>query len=171
MKQNAEGRSKFGSEINRLGFKINQFDLTYQENFLYQGSVYLGESSKEATVIFDTGSDWLIVNGKGCKSCYGSLYDPSTSDYFVPPDPLKRKTKKRYGTFVTVEGVTVADQVCLSPRNACVDPLQFFFVLDQVGMPLGTDGIMGLAMGNTPSGKFNMPQDFIIGISLLKELR
>lgn len=133
--------------------------------------MYLGESSKETKVIFDTGSDWLIVNGKGCKSCFGNLYDPSTSDYFVPPDALKGRTKKRYGTFVTVEGVIVKDQVCLSPRNVCVDPLEFFFVLDQVGMPLGADGIMGLAMGQTPSGRFNMPKDFNIGISLLTDLR
>ena len=37
----------------------------------------MGIDEELMNVVFDTGSDWLAVEGKGCKNCLGNLYDGS----------------------------------------------------------------------------------------------
>lgn len=60
----------------------DKVDVTLGFDFLYKLSVYVGESDQEMKVIFDTGSDWLVIEGKDCENCKGAKYDPNTSSYF-----------------------------------------------------------------------------------------
>ena len=53
-------------------------------------------------VIYDTGSDWLLIEGRGCESCAGALYDSNTSSYFSVINV--RVYEKEYGSFVHVKG-------------------------------------------------------------------
>ena len=111
-------------------------------------------------VIYDTGSDWLLIEGRDCENCKGSRYDSNTSSYF---NTLNITTKqKTYGSFVHVEGKEVQDQVCLKSFSLCMDPLDFFLISDQFGIPDEADGILGLAQGKRPRG-FNMEDDFEVG--------
>ena len=54
------------------------------------------------------------------------------------------------------------DQVCLKSFSLCMDPLDFFLISDQFGIPEEADGILGLAQGRRPRG-FNIQDDFEVG--------
>ena len=122
----------------------------------------------EARLIYDTGSDWLVVEGADCKKCSGQLYDPQASSFFEQVD--SRTESKTYGSFMSVKGLTVKDQVCLIKKDVCVDPMYFFLVSDQTGIPDDADGIFGLAQGEFPRG-FNMPKYYNVGELYLTYLR
>ena len=55
------------------------------DSLTYHGPIIVGQSSTKATtldVVYDTGSDWLVVEGKDCavKSiCKGNTFDPIQS--------------------------------------------------------------------------------------------
>jgi len=166
MKYQADKNTKFGGAKHRLGLN-DKVPVTYGVEQLYTGSIYIGESDSEMKVIYDTGSDWLLIEGRGCENCKGSKYDPNTSSYYTEVDI--RTQSKTYGSFMHVEGKEVQDQVCLKSFSLCMDPLDFFLITDQFGIPPETDGIMGLAQGRTPRG-FNIPSDFEVGPLFLDTL-
>lgn len=72
---------------------------------LYSLSIFVGESDQEIKVLFDTGSDWLLVEGRDCETCKGAKYDPNTSSYFSRIDLVLRSIE--YGTFYHVKGKRV----------------------------------------------------------------
>jgi hypothetical protein len=43
------------------------------------GTVMIGASGVKMEVLFDTGSDWLVIYSSKCKNCNGNKYDPKTS--------------------------------------------------------------------------------------------
>ena len=94
-----------------MGF--NDFvQATYTEDYLYGGALYIGESNMQASVIFDTGSDWLLIEGRDCTNCKGNRYDPNTSGYFAETN--MRTHNLQYGSFIHVRGKEVYDMVCLT---------------------------------------------------------
>jgi len=44
---------------------------------MWTGAVYMGSEQKPFDVIFDNSSDWLSLEGAGCKNCEGAKYDPT----------------------------------------------------------------------------------------------
>ena len=58
-------------------------------NFEYLLQLYCGETGKEMSVTFDTGSDWTILqSGNQCDSCTGDVWDESTSSTYVQDYPF-----------------------------------------------------------------------------------
>ena len=104
MKQRAEQRTKFGGKDHRLGLN-DRIAITFGYDNLYNLSIYVGESDMEMKVIFDTGSDWLLVESRDCENCKGSKYDPNTSSYFSELDVRTKNIE--YGSFVHVRGKEV----------------------------------------------------------------
>jgi len=47
---------------------------------IWTGEVYFARRTR-LDLVFDTGSDWLVVEGENCDGCEGNRYDPSTSSY------------------------------------------------------------------------------------------
>jgi len=90
-------KSKFGSSNRRLGIN-DQVPITYGVDFLYTGQLYIGESDQEMEVIYDTGSDWIAIEGRDCENCDGAKYDPNTSSYYNEVNI--RRVDKTYGSFV-----------------------------------------------------------------------
>ena len=45
------------------------------QNYQYIGKVYMGVDKQEVSVVFDTGSDWLIVQIDDCATCNEETYD------------------------------------------------------------------------------------------------
>lgn len=39
----------------------------------------MGTQDMKMEVVFDTSSDWLVIEGQECSNCYGSKYDTATS--------------------------------------------------------------------------------------------
>ena len=122
-----KSKGKFGGKLHRLGFD-ERGNVSYGEDLLYSGSFYLGENSQEMKLIYDTGSDWLVVEGINCPKCNGNKFDPSESTNFEQVS--ERKEEKKYGSFVHVTGSEVKDSICLEPFTNCVDPFKFFLVED-----------------------------------------
>lgn len=46
---------------------------------MFHGPLHFGTSSKGFDVIYDTGSDWVVVEGKNCTNCQGDVYEPETA--------------------------------------------------------------------------------------------
>lgn len=45
---------------------------------MWTGPIYMG-GDVLMDVVYDTGSDWLVVEGNNCSSCEGNVYDPTDS--------------------------------------------------------------------------------------------
>ena len=96
-------------------------------------------------VVFDTGSDWLVVEGSDCAKCDGNTYDiqPSLSSGQARKLSRGDPSVRVYGS-AELEGYEYADTVCLSLAS-CVYNFEFFLIEDQVGIKEPIDGILGLA--------------------------
>ena len=44
-------------------------------NLSYIGKLYMGRNKEYVDIIYDTGSDWLIVEGHTCSTCTGNVYN------------------------------------------------------------------------------------------------
>ena len=60
--------------------KIN---LNNRLNTMYYGPLYVGSPGQEVQVIYDTGSDWLVVESKYCRTCLKNSYDHLESQTWV----------------------------------------------------------------------------------------
>jgi hypothetical protein len=112
-------------------------------------------------VIFDTGSDWLAVEGKDCNYC-------DNIEGALDPDPLKEtppyeSSDRKYGDLI-LSGRTFKDRVCFGDaysedRNYCVPEFEFFVIDSQKvgykqvsGMPEPVDGILGMSRATQTPG-------------------
>ena len=130
--------------------------------------IFVGESDSRQNVLFDTGSDWLVLEGRDCKNCKDNKYDPNTSKSFVKGNEIEKYISS--GTFMNVSALRVQDQICLKSFSLCVDPVNFLLVTEQNGINAGIDGIMGMAPGYKPRGD-KLPVDFKTGPLFLNYLR
>ena len=90
-------------------------------NYLH-GPLFFGTSMSEFDVVYDTGSDWIVVEGKSCTNCPGKNYDPATST------SAKKKNstliQRNYGQ-ATFFGTSWTDKVCLN-EEVCLDSFEYF---------------------------------------------
>ena len=96
----------------------------------------------EFDVVYDTGSDWIVVEGKSCTNCPGKNYDPATST------SAKKKNstliQRNYGQ-ATFFGTSWTDKVCLN-EEVCLDNFEYFQIThNETGVSEPFDGILGLA--------------------------
>lgn len=96
---------------------------------MFLGEVRVGEDSTLVDVVFDTGSDWLVVPDKNCTNCDGVKVDNSGA----------RQTEdqisvRAYGS-AELYGHTYESKVCLSSsRSSCVDKFEYFAFVNQTGI-------------------------------------
>ena len=59
----------------KLGAGVNFATiLKNQDGLMWTGEIYMGKLTK-MDVVYDTGSDWLTVEGMDCSNCEGNTYD------------------------------------------------------------------------------------------------
>ena len=58
----------------RLGDSSFATILENTDGFMWTGQIYMGKYSL-MDVVYDTGSDWLVVEGATCSNCEGNTYD------------------------------------------------------------------------------------------------
>jgi hypothetical protein len=46
---------------------------------MYYGPGFIGSPYQQVEVVYDTGSDWLVIEAKACKTCLNNTYDSSKS--------------------------------------------------------------------------------------------
>ena len=48
---------------------------------MWTGPMYMGGNTY-MDLVYDTGSDWLVVEGSDCSNCQGNTYNPRDSEGF-----------------------------------------------------------------------------------------
>lgn len=88
-------------------------------------------------VVYDTGSDWLTIEGAECRVCGGNLFDHHKSDSFRFLETTQ-STKLEYGSAM-LKGLRASDRVCLPASNdlngteegVCLPNFEFFLIREQ----------------------------------------
>lgn len=129
-------------------------------NSQYLGNMYFGSipSQQKATVVYDTGSNWLTVTSDLCENC--------TSQKYTTSEQLKhnattngQEIEQKYGS-ADLTGIHYIDSICLDkkPRDSkdttgCIHEFDFMAITKAVGLNAGIDGILGLGpnFNNGPS--------------------
>lgn len=84
-------------------------------------------------VYYDTGSDWLAVEGSNCVNCEGNTYDIEFSEEIGQAKQLATWIYDHsYWSFDT-RSVEYTDKVCIL-FNACVDDYRFRLIVEQSGL-------------------------------------
>ena len=81
-------------------------------NMLYTGPLYMGENQERMEVVWDTGSDWLVIEGSDCPSCLRNTYD-YTDEYLSSFNFVKKSWGERNYGSASLTGVEAKDHVCL----------------------------------------------------------
>ena len=103
---------------------------------MFTGEVLMGEAQTKIDVVYDTGSDWLVVPDSDCLSCTGTKHDSSGATSVDPQSDIRA-----YGS-AKLEGKTYSDSVCLTPAT-CVE-MEYFSFHHQIGINDPIEGILGL---------------------------
>ena len=52
-------------------------------NFQYSGPLWMGSADQQVKLIYDTGSDWLLVETDFCPSCIAPVFDTGSSTTYA----------------------------------------------------------------------------------------
>jgi len=119
----AEGVAGSGGTI-----RVNLNDVN--NDGVYSGQLFVGNPSQPATVIFDTGSEYLGVTSDLCKtqengvaSCPSQAYNSKNSkDSKLSENSKSFKINFGHGR---VQGEDRIDRLCLTSENNCVNQMTF----------------------------------------------
>jgi len=88
---------------------------------MWVGPVMMGKNFDQMKVVYDTGSDWLTVQGKKCTNCKGKLFDGSAGRQVETT-----QSNRAYGS-ASLDGYVYEDKVCLDERS-CVSKFKYFLI-------------------------------------------
>ena len=102
-------------------------------NMQYFGPIYVGTPSQNMTVVYDTGSDWLVIEAHTCATCLDNKYDHTLSSSYILVD--QDYVEHLYGS-AALYGYDVKDRVSLDSdaTSAKVDSFEFFNIHQQTGL-------------------------------------
>lgn len=78
-------------------------------------------------MVYDTGSDWLVIEGQSCYNCQGDKYDISASLASGQAKSVSINGSERVYGSAKVNGREYTDTVCVGLAN-CVEDFKFFLV-------------------------------------------
>lgn len=121
-----------------------QIDFVNNFNLEYVGPMFLGNKLKEVQVVYDTGSDWLVVgNAEECVTCDSTPYDTSDVISFEPVEDSDMELT--YGS-AYVMGFVATDNVCSRENAKSCANMEFLSATYVEGLD-GIDGIAGMSTG------------------------
>jgi len=91
-----------------------------QSAYIWTAAVYMGRFTP-MNVLFDTASDWVVIEDVSCETCEGNKYDARQGSQ--TSDEL---TERSYGN-VYFTGYTYKDTVCIQ-LSACVNNFEYFAI-------------------------------------------
>lgn len=101
----------------------------------------MGTEQKPMNVVFDTGSDWLVVQSTNCSNCEGDVFNATKSGVLTNTTMQVRK----YGS-AEVDGYLYNDTVCLAKDlSSCILKFPYFSVIKQAGLSPPIEGILGMS--------------------------
>lgn len=110
---------------------------------MWVGPVLMGRQQRQMNVVYDTGSDWLVVFGADCDNCNGTRLDPTDSG--VPT--TSGISERHYGS-ASLSGREYRDEVCIDFRT-CVKDFEYFNILSQKGLSPPIEGILGMSQNSS----------------------
>ena len=140
-------KEQFSSSI--LGSDYNIPLINYY-NYYYYGQVYMGSEMTEISAVWDTGSDWYVVEVYDCVGCDGSTYDYRDSDDFDWTQPIEYDDVT-YSDGTYVQGMAAYDTVCIhgSGDEGCAEGFKWLAITYTNGKFASTfDGVIGMWSGN-----------------------
>ena len=118
--------------------------LVNTDGTMWTGPIYMGGNTL-MDVVYDTGSDWLVIEGSDCGNCEGNKYNTADSEG-TPTQTNASQTERNYGS-ASLTGYEYTDKVCIA-IGTCLDSFEFFLIDSQVGIAEPIDGILGLSRNN-----------------------
>ena len=109
-------------------------------NFYYVSNMYIGDNREQISMVWDTGSEWSVIQGYTCDTC-NLTYDYSSNlgHSFSVVDATE--TEMNYGSAQT-KGFKARDTLCLrKDASTCVKSEDIFVVTEQVGLQKTYHGI------------------------------
>ena len=122
-------------------------DITNYTNLQYTGPIVMGSSQKILDVIYDTGSDWLVLDTDFCGNCHDPVYDTRSSDDYNRVS--RTKMYQEYGS-ASVEGYNATDSISVGGDTYLGD-FPWFALTKQIGIEEDFDGILGFSRQSTDS--------------------
>lgn len=101
-------------------------------NTMYFGPGYIGTPYQHVELIYDTGSDWIVVEAKQCATCLNNTYDStlSTTHSRVDNDYVEHL----YGS-AQLYGYDATDVFSLDSAGITeIRPFEFFEIYKQTGL-------------------------------------
>ena len=130
-------------------------------NLLYVSEIHLGTPMQEMWVIWDTGSESLLVQSDLCTACTANTFKTGDSTSFAFLEPAEYDSVT-YMDGTSISGQLGTDRACpVSDEASCVPSFQFTSISQNNGLSDREEGIIGQWSGNI-SGyddvKLIMPQ-------------
>jgi hypothetical protein len=82
----------------------------------------MGQNFQEMRVVYDTGSDWLSIEGSNCTMCAGDKFDAQVSGTRKNDQSVSRM----FGS-VTLTGHVWTDRVCIA-ETTCIGDFEFYLI-------------------------------------------
>ena len=124
-------------------------DLTNYMNFQYTGPLWMGSKRQRLDVIYDTGSDWLVLDTDFCRDCHDPVFHTRKSSTYEVVDGYLMS--QEYGS-ASVTGYNSTDYISVvepnwsNGRSSCaLKEFPFFALRNQIGIEEDFDGILGLS--------------------------
>ena len=117
----------------------------------YVGPIKMGMMNVMMDVVYDTGSDWLAVEGSLCLDCDGDTFDGAYSGTLTNTT----ESERNYGS-ASLKGFEYKDRVCLD-WDICVNDFKYFLISQSkgangyAGITEPVDGILGMSTGKAPA--------------------
>lgn len=104
--------------VGRIVDQLIKADLNNVFDIYYTGKVYMGENREELNVLFDTASDWFMLEVHTCAACddqsvYNYADESTTTFSIVSP---REEQFVRISDQGWVQGFAVTDRVCLEDK-------------------------------------------------------
>ena len=116
-------QAKYGSADHRLGQTIVN-EMINLDGTMWTGPIYMGGNTL-MDVVYDTGSDWLVMEDITCSNCEGNKYDNSNSQG-TPVQIATSSSERNYGS-ASLVGYEYTDKVCIN-LNTCLDVFEYFMI-------------------------------------------
>lgn len=141
-------RLKKRSSIRRKKLRSASTTLPQQnnDNLEYVGQLWMGENNEPVNVVWDTGSDWLVVaSATDCEFCDGmdGGYDYSDEESF---QAVPRSSKEIVYGSAYVSGFQANDLVCTTSESTSCAKMKWLVMTYGYGLD-GIDGIAGMSTG------------------------
>ena len=106
------GASVLGSDYVKPTSLYTEVKMHNYHDFQYTAPLYIGQHKQSMELVYDTGSDWLTIEGDTCADCGGNRYQHADSNTFAYVEDDEGVFDLEYGSAL-LTGQKATDRVCM----------------------------------------------------------